>query len=274
MKVTNLVLVGLLVCAGAGKAQAAIEYSNGFEVDTNDWASTTRVGTGTGGVPSADGAFHGVASAGAFTRWDGYNFGAGAVPTPFQEYRTSVDIYLNVGGGAANDTRFDFTSAINNAAGTHLRDFAFNVGFYNDASAPGSGNRFVVSASNNVGRSGAYPKNPERDPFAIASTGWYTFENSFRNVGGFLVGDLSIFDSANSLIHSWTLTTTDAIAGVGGNRYGWFPYNEFGSVPIDNALMVTADTGVVPEPLSLMVWVGLAFAAITVAHRRTFRESV
>ena len=271
MKVMKLALSVILVCCATAQVQAAI-YSNGFETNTFDWTSTAQTASNTGGVPSADGSFHGVASAGAFTRWGGYNFGAGAAPTPFQEYWTSVDIYLNVGTTAANDTRFDFSSAINNAAGTHLRDFAFNVGFYDDAVAPGSGDRFVVSAGHNTGRDDSYPKNPGADPFAISSTGWYTFENHFYDVGGFLVGALSIYDSAATLLHSWTLTTTDAIATVGGNRYGWFVNNEFGSVPIDNAEMRIADTGVVPEPLSVMVWFGLAFAATAVAHRKFSRS--
>jgi hypothetical protein len=70
---------------------------------------------------------------------------------------------LNVSGGWANDTRFDFSSAINNSAGNFLGDFVFNVGFYDstDTTGPGAGtNRFIVSASNNAGRANSFPKNP------------------------------------------------------------------------------------------------------------------
>jgi hypothetical protein len=252
-------------------------YSNGFEANTNDWsAGVTRVPSGTAGVTSADGSFHGVAASGSFSRWGGYNFGAAS--SPFQEYWTSVDIYLNVGSGLANDTRFDFTSAINNLAGAHRRDFAFNAGFYNDATGPGSGSdRFVFSASNNTGRGNSDPKNPARSPIAISSTGWYTFEHHFYDNAGVLAVDLSIFDTANSLLGSWTLSDlTDVIGGpnVGGNRYGWFssieasPTGGSGSLPIDNASLRI--NGVVPEPHTIAVWavLGLCGSAIAWLTRR------
>src|SRR4029079_15671248 len=149
------------------------------ETDTSGWTAPTRVASGTGGIVSSDGAFHAITAAGSgdFTRWGGYNYGAGGgVPTVFQEYRTSIDIYLNVAGGWNNNTRFDFSSAINGAVGNHLSDFIFNAVFYNDNDgSPGTGtNRFVISASNNSQPGSAFAKNPGRDPVAISTTGWYT----------------------------------------------------------------------------------------------------
>lgn len=182
--------LGLVFASGlavSGTAASSVLYSNGFETDTAGWlANTSRVGSGTGGVVSADGSFHAEVTAGAFTRWGGYNFGAGdAVATAFQEYWTTLDIYLDVDAGLGNDRRFDFTSAINNAAGSHLRDFAFNVGFYDDDGGPGANtDRFVISASNNTGRSNSFPKNPGRDPIAIDTTGWYTFQHHFYDNAG------------------------------------------------------------------------------------------
>ncbi len=167
-KNTIFVILMTLGCRFAG---ATTLYSNGFETNITDWDAfggsfnATRVASGTNGITSASGGFHAENSAsGSASRWGGYNFGAGnAVPTAFQEYTTSVDIFLNVAGGWSNDTRFDFSSAINNAGGTHLRDFIFNAGFYNslDLTGPGAGtDRFVISASNNSQPGSAFAKNP------------------------------------------------------------------------------------------------------------------
>ncbi|MBK6799546.1 MAG: hypothetical protein IPG76_22935 [Acidobacteria bacterium] len=73
-----------------------------------------------------------------------------------------MDIYLNLAATSTNDTRFDFTSAVNQPSGPHRRDFAFNAGFYNDTDVTGSGPRFVVSASKQYQSPGAFPKNPGR----------------------------------------------------------------------------------------------------------------
>jgi hypothetical protein len=243
-----LVLVVALLTVGAGVVSAApAPYSNGFEIDITDWdafgggLNATRVASGTNGITSASGSFHAENSAaGSASRWGGYNYGAGhAVPTVFHDYSTSVDLYLNVGGGWANDTRFDFSSAINNNLGTHRRDFIFNAGFYNDTDgSPGSGtSRFVISASNNSQPGSAFAKNPGRDPIAISTSGWYTFVHHFRDNAGVLAVDLSILDSSSVLVHSWTLSdATDLIAGIGGNRYGWFDYNQFSTLAFDNAI--------------------------------------
>jgi hypothetical protein len=252
-----------IVILAAAPAFAAV-YANGFETNITDWDAfgggfnATRVASGTNGITSASGSFHAENSAtGSASRWGGYNYGAGAVPTAFQEYTTSVDIYLNIAGGWANDTRFDFDSAIGNSAGGFNRDFIFNAGFYNDSGdgSPGDGtSRFVISASNNSQPGSAFAKNPGRAPIAISSTGWYTFEHHFYDNLGVLAVDMSIFDSSNILVNSWTLSDPlDLIAGIGGNRYGWFDYNQFSPLAFDNAELSLA-TAPVPEPASLIVW--------------------
>lgn len=274
-RITAGIAVLLAVFVVAGSAHASLYY-NGFETDIAGWDTfggsldATRVASGTNGIASASGAWHAVNSAsGSATRWGGYNYGAGnAVPTTFQAYSTSLAVYLNIDGNWANDTRFDYISAINDDGGTHLRDFAFNAGFYNDTGGPGSGSdRFVISASNNATRSSSYPKNPGRDPFAILASGWYTFEHKFYNDGGFLKVDMSIFNASSTLEHAWTLGGTDAIADVGGNRYGWF-INEFSVLAFDETEL-RLDTGEVPEPSSLVLVALVAAAgAIGVARRR------
>lgn len=281
-------LAFLVVLAHAQASMAGVLYSNGFEVDVSDWDAfggsyiATRVPSGTNGITSASGSFHAESSAsGSASRWGGYNYGAGnAVPTAFQEYTTLVDIYLNVGGGWANDTRFDFSSAINNSGGTHLRDFIFNAGFYDsgDNTGPGAGtNRFVISASNNSSPGSAYPKNPMKNPIAISTTGWYTFEHHFYDNAGVLAVDMSIYDSSSTLVNSWTLSNnSDLISGVGGNRYGWFDYNEFSVLAFDNASLVTRDMTAVPEPSTLaLLGTGLLTGiGVVVRRRRTSASSI
>jgi hypothetical protein len=231
-------------------------FAQSFETDTSGWEDAVRVSSGTHLVPSESGAFHAEDGGGAFTRWGGYSktFPAGG-------YTTTVDIYLDISPPYGsiltvtpypNDTRFDWTSAVNTPQCGHRRDFVFNAGFYTDTdSLTGAGPRFVISASNNAGRANSFPKNPGRDPFTIYVEGWYTFEHRFRdNGGGVLAVDLTIRDHLTGApLHMWTLTTATDIIGetVGGNRYGWFPTDEFPFLAFDtSALIGFQDYCVVP----------------------------
>lgn len=228
---------------GAMAMAAGLSYFQGFETDTTDWTATTRVSSGTNSIISASGSWHAEVASGAFSRWGGYGGIAGCsvgcvAPFPQNGYVTSVDIFLEAESlTRANDTRFDFTSAINTPAGAHRRDFAFNAGFYGDTDATGSGPRFVISASNNTGRANSFPKNPGRDPFAIVTDGWYTFQHTFTDNAGVLSVELAIKDEAGAVLHTWTLSDpTDTVnINVGSNRYGWFPTQEFVPLAIDNA---------------------------------------
>ena len=219
-------------------------YFQSFETDTNGWVGATRVMSGTHLVPSI-GAFHAEDGGGAFTRWGGYS-----KTFPPGGYTTSIDIYLDITApyGAPtqlmpypNDTRFDWTSAINGPDCNHRRDFVFNAGFYTDTDTTGTGPRFVISASNNAGPANSFPKNPGRDPFTIYVEGWYRFEHRFYALpamtGLQLYVDLTIKTVAGVPLHTWTLTDPSDIIGttVGGNRYGWFATDQFPFLAFDNS---------------------------------------
>ena len=258
------VLAAMAVVAVAGQGYASVtdfdagRDFDGFEVDLGSWSGTTpyeavREASGNHGIGAAAGDFYASASAGEtpYTTWGGYNYGAGnAVPTVFVAYTTQVKVYLDVDAGWSNDTRFDFSSAINTAAGTHRRDFVFNAGFYDDNDAsPGAGsNRFIFSASNNSGRSNSYPKNPARAPVAVTDSGWYTLRHRFSDVAGLLVADLELVAPDGTVAGTWALSDPgDAIGLIGGNRYGWLAQNEFAVLAVDSALLTTG------EPLGLSI---------------------
>jgi len=264
-----IIVPSLLVLAGTPACAAA--FFQGFEIDNSGWNifggmnDAVRVASGTHGVTSRTGSFHGEAMTGdlekdsgsAVTRWGGYNMSF----TAGMGYITSADIYLNVGGTFNNDTRFDWDSAVNDLTGSFRRDFLFNAGFYNNTDATGSGARFVVSAGNNAGRGSSFPENPGHDPFAITQTGWYTFQHYFHNVAGVLAVDLSIINSGGTTLHTWHLSDpSDLAANCCANRYGWFDLQEFPFLAIDNTLR--SDITATPEPSTFLLLGGglLAFA--------------
>lgn len=285
MRKLSVVLIICAIMLLTSAAQAT--FFNGFETDIAGWDAfgsgfhPTRVASGTNGIISASGNWHAESSAsGSAGNWGGYNFGNAGPPYTFQEYYTSVDIFLDVNAGWANDTRSNFSSAINNSSGNHLRDFVFNFGFYNDDSGAGAGtNRFVFSASPNAGRTNSYPKNPGRDPISIATSGWYTLQHHFYDDAGVLAVDMSIFNTSNDLIHKWTLSDpSDLISGVGGNRYGWFASNEFNLLAFDNSLLNLGSPpspgpgAPVPEPASMAIF-GLGLAGMAAARWRKRNKS-
>jgi hypothetical protein len=218
-------------------------YFQSFETDTTGWTDANRVMSGTHGVLSKTGAFHAEDTGGnAYTFWggDSKSFAGG--------YTTDIDIYLDISSpymntaGYANDTRFDWTSAIGNPNCNHRRDFVFNAGYYTDVQSlvPGDQAGFIVSASNNAGRGSSFPNNPDRMPYAITTEGWYTFEHRFRDNGaGVLAVDLTIKNSLGVPLMTWTLSDPSDIIGVtvGGNQYGWFAQNEFPYLAFDTSML-------------------------------------
>jgi len=275
-----LVLTALVAHADAPPGP----WFQGFETDTSGWlqfsdgfdGTITRQPSGysngggyADGIASAAGGFHARISgdapafcdpggppyqdcSGPFTRWGGYTR-----LFPIGGYRTSVAVYLDTAWAASQpDVRFDFSSSINNNTGGFLRDFVFNAGT-NRAIDPGPPG-FFINASTNAFRSGAFPENtcpapsgaPNicRAPVHITTSGWYTLRHTFRDSGGFLAVDLEIFDSTNTLVPgaSWTIFSGDAMAGVGGNRYGWFANEEIPDLAIDNSQRSGLTLGLTP----------------------------
>jgi hypothetical protein len=207
-----------------------------------------RLSRGSCGVELAGGGPT-VYCTGPFTRWGGYN------AQWLGGYTTQVDVYLDVAYANANPdsyggapclvtsssdplckgTRFDYSSAINNSSGAFLRDFVFTVGTgpYLPVCPTGG---FVAAAGTNSFRSGATPYTA--DAHCIATTGWYTFRHTFKDVGGALVVDMDILPQGTTTpVAQWQIVSGDRIANVGCNRYGWFADQEIQELAIDNSRM-------------------------------------
>jgi len=246
--------------AGGNPWPPAAAFSQGFEgLDNSGWNifggqyDAIAVPSGTHGIASRTGAAHGEVGpfdldndgGSAFTRWGGY-----ASVFPVGGYSTSVSVYLDLAAGAANDTRFDYSSAISGVDGLHRRDFVFNAGYYDDADVTGSGPRFVFSASTNAGRGGAFPKNPGKSPVAVTASGWYTLRHCFHDDGaGTLEVTLALLDPAGATVSTWSISDLSDIIGltVGGNRYGWFASNELPFLAFDDtARFVPPEPGTCP----------------------------
>lgn len=202
---------------------------NGIWNASGTGSSITQVVSGTDGIVSSEGDNHAKVVVGAFTPWNGYK---SVFPTG--GYDTRVDLYLNTAlSDGIVDKRIDFSSAINNQSGAHLRDFIFHIG-----TNPTVAGELVASASNN---SVGWPSNPANSPVSITTSGWYTLEHQFRNVADVLVVNMNLYQAGNPTpVGTWTRSTpTDVISTlVGGNRYGWFIDTaafKFDWVAIDNA---------------------------------------
>ena len=196
----------------------------------NSAVSIVASGSGTIGAASSAGASHAEIDAltdpqtGAFTRLGGYSSSWG------DGFITSVDVYIDLSDPAvAADTYgWDLSSAANDQAGSHRRDFIFHT-------ASNAAGEVLVGGSNN---SNFTRRNDLAtiNHYAIDATGWYTFESVFRDAGdGTLAVDLNLRDSAGTLL--WTETRNDAsdviATEVGGNRYMWFTFLEVDTLAID-----------------------------------------
>ncbi len=203
-------------------------WFQGFETDVSGWFTPTRVASGTNGITSAAGGFHAEINDGDFTRFDGYStVWPGA-------WIAEVDVYLDPAW--AIGTGFDYSVASSKSDGNHLRDFIFHVGRVADG-------RLLVNGDNN-----AYGSTPndyvlqtggDGTPYEVTTAGWYTLQHIFYDDGGVLSVDLNLVNDQGTVV--WTTTRTNAgdtigTGGVvGGNRYGWFVFNNVPGLAADNS---------------------------------------
>ena len=247
-----LIISGLFVFTAVG-ASAATTFFQGFETGISDWTplgddSIARVPSGDAstyatGIPAATGGYFArvgvdptpgscVNGGGTQNRARGpyTEFGGEETTFPTGGYSTGLDVYLDVSYATAHpDTRFDWTSAINQPDGTFRRDFVFN------ATTDATG--FVFDGSNNGDRCSTDPAG-SATAVHVTTSGWYTMKHTFTGVSG---GQLSvqmdlIRQSDNAVVGSWTRSDPSDIIGttVGGHAYGWFVQNEFDGLAIDN----------------------------------------
>ena len=229
--------------------------TGGFHARLNRGECETRAG---GGGPT-------VNCSGPFTRWGGYNS-----KWPVGGYTTQVDVYLDTAYATANadsyggnlaclvpnptdvackGTRFDYSSAINNSSGNHLRDFGFNV---STGLAGDNCLGFTLTGTTNVNRTGANPNAGAHG--CIPTSGWYTFKHTFSEENGFLKVVMEITPvSGGPATASFTISGIDPIGTVGCNRYGWFSNQEIWGLPIDNASMTGCGTPLPVEPPPVVV---------------------
>ena len=119
-----------------------------------------------------------------------------------------------------------------------------------------------MSASNNTP---GWPANPDRDPFTITQSGWYTFQHHFRNNGGVLAVDMTVSKLGSStLSHTWTLSDLSDTIGdggtVGGNRYGYLATNDM-PLALDNITR----SGIVVAPTPTCTPVETSMGKLTAA---------
>ncbi len=172
---------------------------------------------------------------GAFSQFDGYRDDWPG------DYIAELDIYLDPDANDFLDDRwgFDYIVASNRTDGNHLRDFVFHVGFSEGA--------LLVNGSNN---SDLYTNEfkllneNNGEYYTISEAGWYTFQHSVYDDGGYLAVDLNLFNDNGDLLWTATRNTQDEIAtDVGGNRYSWFTHVDAeNGIEINNhALYQTVD---------------------------------
>jgi Cohesin domain len=245
--------LGCIIGCLSAVVSAAPPHFEGFEspgfvsgafpaLTSQNWnnytSSLTRVTSGTNGIASKTGVAHGKVDStvlaappddfsGVFSRLGGYSssFNGG--------FQSSLDVYIDLSlpTVAGNTYGWDLSTAVSNQAGAHRRDFIFHAA----ADASDAVATVLIAASNNSG----FAVRQDLDTlnhYEITSSGWYTFEWNFLNVGGVLAVHMILRDAAGTFLWQEIRSDpSDLIATVvGGNRYMWFTFIESDSLHIDN----------------------------------------
>lgn len=208
---------------------------DGFGNNWNDFNGGTiaREASNSNGVASSDGSAHARVNGPAFTRLGGYSTSFG------QGFTSSVDVYLDPSAWSQGQG-FDYTVAVSRqvpiAGNGHLRDFIWHVGVVDD----GGVDRLLVNASNNTDSTfNAFKIQNENggNNHEVTAAGWYTLQQQFVNNGGVLEVIFSLLNSSGTSLYSVSRSNggDDIATTVGGNRYGWFTYNNVANgLAIDN----------------------------------------
>ena len=194
-------------------------FEQDFEVDAGGWVGPVSVVT-TDPSGAASGSNYAVVEEGAFTRFGSYSseFAGG--------YTTRIAIYIDVNWVDGQGFDYSVASSTQNAelassAGGFRRDFIFHA--TKDASGA-----VLINASNNAGSGPRGDLAALSDTASITASGWYTFEQTFRDNGdGTLAVDFKVLDGSSTPLFEKTLNQASDVLDtvVGGNRYGWFVNN-------------------------------------------------
>ena len=124
---------------------------------------------------------------GASTRFGGYSS-----LWPAGGFTASIDIYLDKNMSAGSG--FDYSVSASNNTGGFLRDFIFHV-----AQDTSTGDLLIATSNN----SNFYPAPQNLEDsvhYAVATSGWYTFQQKFYAIGDHLGVDYNIYDFIGKLI--------------------------------------------------------------------------
>ena len=257
------------VALAAGLATAAPQYFEGFEdpgftPGGDNWnnyngGDIQRVASGTNGVTSASGNAHAIitnlsvqndyngnpalGAVSPYTRFGGYSssFDGG--------FTASIDIYLDTAW--TDGQGFDYSVAVNGSDGNHQRDFVWRVGVDAGQLKVSTANGTIYSFTASAFNGAAYD---------VTASGWYTFEQVFRDDAGTLAVDYNLKDTAGTTLFTATSSNpADTIATeIGGNRYGWSTYDNIETLAIDNVSLVPAPS----------TFAALSLAGLTASRRR------
>lgn len=240
----------------SGSSTGSTGYANRVEASSGNYYA--RVSGGANNASPGGCVFYGSGATANPSPCQGpyTDFGLGTTDYKFPQpgFVTQIDIYLDttyaqrtpppVVAGQQNigDYRFDVETAINSSSSFYLQGYDFNVGTGGGTTGEPAGT-FVIQASNNADRTGAYPENPCSPlsttcvaPLVVSTSGWYTFRWDFQDVSGTLVPTMEVLDHSGNELASWTATKDEQpISGVGGPSLLWLPNEEIPGLPIDNA---------------------------------------